>query len=146
MRSEPAVVLLVDDDADDCFLLQETFKKTGGAGKVVCVDDGEELLDYLKRRGKFADLRDSALPSLILLDLNLPGRGGHEVLRELKGDSELRAIPVVVMTASLDEENVRLSYDMGASSFIGKPKEFFELQRLVKTISQYWLGLVRLPS
>lgn len=145
MRQEPAVVLLVDDDPDDCFLLQDAFKRIGDACKIVCLDSGDLVLDYLKFRGPFRSREHASLPSLILLDLNMPRKDGRQILRELKEDPDLRGIPVVVLTTSCEESDVRQSYDSGASSFISKPDRYEDLQKMVSIITQYWLGLVRLP-
>lgn len=103
-------------------------------------------MDYLNRRGKYADGNEAPRPGLILLDLNMPKKDGREALKEIKADSELRRIPVVVMTTSQAEEDIFRSYDLGASSFITKPVTFDRLVELMRTMGQYWVEFVELPD
>ena len=110
------------------------------------MEDGEELLDYLHRRGKYSPPADTPRPGLILLDLNMPRMDGREALREIKGDASLRQIPVVVMTTSKAEEDILRSYDSGASSFISKPMSFEGLVELMKGLGRYWFEIVELPK
>ncbi len=109
------------------------------------VGDGEELLDYLKRRGRWAS-EEAPRPGLILLDLNMPRKDGREALSEIKADPELRRIPVVVLTTSQAEEDVYRTYDLGASSFISKPVTFENLARIMRSLSEYWFEIVDLPA
>jgi CheY-like chemotaxis protein len=110
------------------------------------VADGEELMDYLHRRGRYADPASSPEPSLILLDLNMPRKDGREALMEIKSDARLKSIPVVILTTSKAEEDVRRLYELGANSFITKPATFQGLAEMLRTLSQYWFETVKLPT
>jgi CheY-like chemotaxis protein len=105
-------------------------------------DDGVEAMAYLRRQGKY---RDAPRPGLIILDLNLPRKSGREVLEELKADPELRAIPVVVLTTSKSEEDVARSYGLHANCYITKPVDFSKFVEVVRSINDFWLGIVTLP-
>src|ERR1700709_2088762 len=118
------VILMADDDADDRLLTREAFEKNHLANDLRVVGDGVELLDYLKRRGKYADPDSSPRPGLILLDLNMPRKDGREALKEIKEDPRLKNIPIVVLTTSGEEEDILKTYDLGANSFIRKPVGF----------------------
>ncbi len=142
---QPIVILMADDDADDRMLTKEALEESRVLNDLRFVENGEELIHYLKRIGKFADPEMSPLPGLILLDLNMPKKDGREALKEIKEDAELRRIPVVVMTTSMAEEDIFRSYDLGASSFITKPVTFDRLVELMKTLGQYWIEFVELP-
>jgi CheY-like chemotaxis protein len=109
------------------------------------VEDGEELLDYLFHRGRYADAASSPTPGLILLDLNMPRKDGREALREIKAHPELRRIPVVVLTTSKAEEDIYRTYDLGANSFITKPVSFEGLVAVMRDIGRYWIEIVELP-
>ncbi len=143
--SHPIVILMADDDPDDCMLARHAFNEHRLANDLRIVEDGEELLDYLRQRGRFSTPGSAPRPGLILLDLNMPRKDGRQALRELKADPDLRRIPVVVMTSSKAEEDVLRSYDLGANSFITKPVTFDGLVQTVKTLSQYWFEVVQLP-
>jgi CheY-like chemotaxis protein len=111
-----------------------------------CVVDGQDLMDYLRRRGRYADPAvDAPRPGIILLDLNMPKKDGREALAEIKADPSLRQIPVVVLTTSNDEQDVLRSYDLGVNSFITKPVTFAGLVEALSTWSRYWFELVELP-
>jgi CheY-like chemotaxis protein len=138
-------ILLADDDEDDRLLAQQAFEECRLANELRMVADGEELLDYLHHRGAFAAPVSAPRPGLILLDLNMPRKDGREALREIKADPALRQIPVVVFTTSKAEEDVARSYDLGVSSFIAKPVTFDGLVATMKTLGQYWIGVVELP-
>ncbi len=127
-------------------LARHAFKEHRLANDLRIVEDGQELLDYLHRRGRFSTPESAPRPGLILLDLNMPRKDGREALKELKADPDLRRIPVVVMTSSKAEEDVLRSYDLGANSFITKPVTFEGLVQTVKTLSQYWFEVVQLPT
>src|SRR5690606_24679711 len=116
-----------DDDADDRMLTKDALAESRVLNELKFVEDGEELMDYLKRRGRFTDEADAPRPGLILLDLNMPKKDGREALKEIKSDPDLRRIPIVVMTTSKAEEDIFRSYDFGASSFITKPVTFDRL-------------------
>lgn len=110
-----------------------------------CVRNGEELLDYLYRRGKYADLQTSPRPGLILLDLNMPKKDGREALQEIKADPELRQIPIVILTTSQAEEDIYRTYDLGANSYITKPVTFNSLVEVMQSLGRYWFEIVDLP-
>jgi CheY-like chemotaxis protein len=139
-------ILLADDDPDDRMLLADALAENGSAAELHTVEDGEQLIDYLRRRGQFKKLADTPLPTLILLDLNMPRKDGREALRELKADPQLRRIPVVVLTTSRAVEDIARTYDLGVNSFIIKPSSFQELVEILKTLAQYWFETVKLPN
>ena len=143
---QPITILLADDDPDDCLMTRDAFSECRLSNPLQFVHDGEELMDYLHRRGRFADEVAFPMPGLILLDLNMPRKDGREALREIKGDHGLRKIPVVVLTTSKAEEDVVRSYDDGVNSFISKPVSFSALIDVVQTLGKYWLEIVDLPS
>jgi len=142
---QPITILLADDDPEDRMLTREALQESRCANKLDTVVDGEELLDYLHRRGKFAILNGVPLPGLILLDLNMPRKDGRTALQEIKSDPRLRRIPIVVLTTSKAEEDIYRSYDLGVNSFISKPVKFEGLVELMKTVSYYWVEIVKLP-
>lgn len=146
LPGKPIVILMADDDADDRLLTQEALNESRVINDLRFVEDGEELMEYLFLRGKYANGEIAPRPGLILLDLNMPKKDGREALREIKGDPNLRRIPVVVMTTSKTEEDIFRSYDLGASSFITKPVTFAGLVELMRTMGQYWIEFVELPS
>src|SRR6476619_5289864 len=143
---QPIVILMADDDADDRMLAKEALEESRVINDLRFVEDGEALMDYLRRCGKYADVDASPRPGLILLDLNMPKKDGREALKEIKDDPELRRIPIVVMTTSQAEEDIFRSYDLGASSFITKPVTFDRLVELMKTLGNYWVEFVQLPN
>ncbi len=142
---KPVTILMADDDADDRDFARSAMEEGRLANELRFVEDGEELLDYLYRRGRFSDPKDSPRPGLILLDLNMPRKDGREALREIKGDPSLRHIPVVVLTTSKTEEDILRSYDLGANCFITKPVTFEGLVDVVKVLDKHWFQLVELP-
>ena len=109
------------------------------------VEDGEELMDYLLHRKRYAEAADKPLPGLILLDLNMPRKDGREALQEIKADPDLRRIPIVVLTTSRAEEDIFRSYETGVNSYITKPVTFEGLIEVTKTLGKYWLEIVDLP-
>jgi CheY-like chemotaxis protein len=139
-------ILMVDDDPDDYYLVKEALMENGMLNDFRLVSDGLELMDYLFHRGKFTDSESSPLPSLILLDLNMPRKNGRDVLREIKTYPALRHIPVVVLTTSSDVEDIIDCYEMGASSFITKPNTYDSLAQTMKTLGKYWLNVAELPA
>ncbi len=144
--TNPIMILMAEDDPDDRLLTQDAFDECRLTNELRFVEDGEELMDYLLRRGKYADPNDSPRPGLILLDLNMPRKDGREALGEIKSDPDLRRIPVVVLTTSKAEEDVLRSYDLGVNSFIVKPVTFDGLVEVVKALGKYWIQIVELPS
>ncbi|GAB2662901.1 response regulator [Arenimonas aestuarii] len=142
---QPIAILMADDDPDDRLMTQEAFAECRLRNPLHFVSDGEELLDYLRRRGQYSDDDAYPMPGLVLLDLNMPRKDGREVLREIKADPKLRAIPVVILTTSKAEEDVARSYRDGVNSFITKPVTFTGLTDVVQTLGKYWLQVVDLP-
>ena len=147
MRDEhqPIVILLADDDEEDRMLACDALAESGLSNQITCVTDGEDLMDYLHRQGKYAPPAEAPRPGLILLDLNMPKKDGREALREIKSDPDLRQISVVVLTTSKAEEDIYSSYDSGASSFISKPVTFEGLVDVMKGLGRYWFEIVDLP-
>jgi two-component system, response regulator len=141
----PITILLADDDPDDRMLARDALDESRLANDLHEVVDGEELLEYLRREGKYADPASAPRPGLILLDLNMPRKDGREALREIKADPELRSIPVVVLTTSQAEEDIYRTYDLGVSSFITKPVSFEGLVAVMKALGRYWFEIVELP-
>ncbi len=141
----PIVILLADDDEDDRLLTADALRAAKMGSDLKTVSDGEELLDYLYRRGKHALPGSSPKPDLILLDLNMPRRDGREALREMKADPELRSIPVVILTTSRTEEDIDQTYELGANSFITKPATFGRFVRAMEVANEYWFQTVELP-
>ncbi len=127
----PVVILLADDDEDDIVLIRDSFQRSKLANDLRVVDDGVELLDYLKRRGAFASPEASPRPDIILLDLNMPRKDGREALKEIKEDPELKEIPVIVLTTSKAQEDIIKSYLDGANCFISKPVTFQSMCEVV---------------
>jgi two-component system response regulator len=146
MTAKPILILMAEDDADDRLLVKEALEESRVLNELRFVEDGEELLDYLRRQGRYAADGASPRPGLVLLDLNMPRKDGREALREIKADPDLRRIPIVVMTTSKAEEDIFRSYDSGASSYITKPVTFERLVELMKTLGQYWIEFVELPN
>jgi CheY-like chemotaxis protein len=142
----PIVILIADDDEEDLEMTLEALRKNRLGNDLRSVHDGEELMDYLLRRGEYVKAEDAPLPGLILLDLNMPRKDGREALAEIKGDKTLRKIPVIVLTTSKAEEDVFRSYDLGVNSFITKPVTFAGLAEAMKVMAQYWFEIVELPT
>jgi CheY-like chemotaxis protein len=136
------VILMADDDDDDRLLARDALSECNINGSLRFVENGEELMDYLCRRGKF---QQAPRPGLILLDLNMPRKDGREALKEIKADPDLRRIPVVVLTTSKADTDIGAVYELGANSFISKPFQFEALVNVMKLIGQYWLQTVELP-
>lgn len=141
----PITILMADDDADDRRLTQEALEEGRLINEVKFVDDGEQLMDYLRRQGRFAPPAEAPRPGLILLDLNMPRKDGRTVLKEIKTDPDLRQIPVVVLTTSKADEDVYRSYDLGVNSYIVKPVTFEALVDILQTLEKYWFEIVELP-
>ena len=139
-------ILMADDDADDRMFAKDALEEARLANDIHFVEDGEELMDYLRHQGKFAELNGSPKPGLILLDLNMPRKDGREALKEIKEDDDLKRIPVVVLTTSKAQEDIYRTYDLGVSSYITKPVSFEGLVDIMKTLGKYWFEIVTLPS
>ncbi len=142
---KPSVLLLADDDSDDRLLIKDAMTECQWPGDLRFVENGEELLDYLMRRGKYTGV-EAPRPGIILLDLNMPRKDGREALREIKADPALRRIPVVVLTTSKADTDIASLYDLGANSFISKPVQFDGLVNVMRLIEQYWFKAVELPA
>src|SRR5947209_19408846 len=138
----PITILMADEDADDRQMTKEAFDESHLNNDLRFVEDGVELLDYLKRRGKYINPFSAPRPGLILLDLNMPKKDGREALREIKADPRLRSIRVVILTTSRDEKDVVSTYDLTAASYITKPVTFAGLVEVIKTLGKYWLEIV----
>lgn len=136
-------ILMVEDNEGDARLAREALRECRIKNTLHHARDGEEALAFLRRAGGFAD---APRPDLVLLDLNLPGKSGLEVLAEIKADPELRRIPVVILTVSSGEADVLKSYDLHANCFITKPIDLMQFMTVVKSIEDFWLTIVRLPS
>jgi len=141
----PITILMADDDADDRRLTQEAFEEGRLINDVRFVENGEQLLEYLRKEGPYAPPADAPRPGLILLDLNMPRKDGRTVLKELKTDPELRQIPVVILTTSKADEDIYKSYDLGVNSYIVKPVTFEALVDILQTLEKYWFEIVELP-
>jgi CheY-like chemotaxis protein len=140
----PITILVADDDPEDRMLTKEAFDEARVINDLRFVEDGEELMDYLYRRGKYAD-QEAPRPGLILLDLNMPRKDGREALQEIRADPQLRRIPIVALTTSRAEEDMCRTYELGISSFIVKPVSFVSLVDIVRTLAKYWFEIVELP-
>jgi CheY-like chemotaxis protein len=144
--AKPIPILLAEDDPDDRYLISEALDESQVGVELFIVEDGEALLEYLKRQGKFADAEQWPLPRLILLDLNMPRLDGREALKAIKQTPEFRRIPVVVLTTSNAEEDIHRTYDLGISGYITKPVSFSGLLDVMKAIGWYWLQVSKLPN
>ena len=140
----PIVILMADDDDDDYVLTKKALGESRLLNKLMRVKDGEELLDYLHRRGDFNE-DNAPRPGVILLDLNMPRKDGREALKEIKGDDALRNIPIVVFTTSKAEEDIFKTYQLGVNSFITKPVTFDNLTKVMRALGNYWFEIVELP-
>jgi two-component system, chemotaxis family, response regulator Rcp1 len=136
-------VLLVEDNPGDVRLTKEALKEGKLLNQLTVVGDGVEALSFLRKEGKYAD---ALQPELILLDLNLPKKDGREVLAEIKADPSLRRIPVVVLTTSSAEEDILKIYDLHANCYITKPVDLEQFMGVVKSIEDFWVSVVKLPS
>jgi CheY-like chemotaxis protein len=143
MKGDAIEILLVEDNPGDVRLVKEVMKDAKVANSLHLAEDGEEAMAMLRREGKYIG---SVCPDLILLDLNLPGKDGREVLREIKTDENLRRIPVVVLTTSSAEEDILRSYSDYANSYITKPINLNQFISVVKSIENFWLTIVKLPN
>jgi CheY-like chemotaxis protein len=141
----PITILMADDDADDRTLTKEALEEGRLMNELRFVENGEELLEYVRKQGKYAPPADAPRPGLILLDLNMPRKDGRAVLKEIKSDPDLRTIPVVVLTTSKADEDVYRSYDLGVNSYIVKPVTFEALVDILQTLEKYWFEIVALP-
>ena len=146
MDAKKGVIILIAEDDDDQYeLTSSALSEYRLSNQLRRVVDGEELMNYLLRREEYHNEQLYPWPGLILLDLNMPKKDGRETLKEIKSHPQLRTIPVVVLTVSKDEEDVRRMYDLGANSFITKPLTFTKLVEAMKALERFWLEIVELP-
>jgi CheY-like chemotaxis protein len=139
-------VLLAEDDDDDYLLTTEAMQAASPTPHLYRVKDGEELMDYLLRQGRYHNPHTAPRPAIILLDLNMPRKDGREALREIKAHPELHRIPVVVLTTSRDDHDILRIYDLGASSFIQKPARDDQFFDAIRILTRYWFEKVELPA
>ena len=139
---KPIEILLVEDNPGDILLAEVAFGKRKFAVNMQVVTDGEEAIEFLYKKGRFAH---AGTPDLILLDLNLPGKSGSEVLADLKKDDELKVIPVIILTTSQAEQDIIQCYKLHANCFVNKPFGFDSFDRVVASIEDFWFNIVRLP-
>jgi CheY-like chemotaxis protein len=139
-------ILIAEDDPDDRELTRDALAECRPAKHVQFVEDGEDLMNYLHRRGNYESLAGAPLPGLILLDLNMPRKDGREALKEIKASPELRRIPIVVLTTSKADEDILRTYDLGVNSYITKPVTFDSLVDTVRILGRYWFEIVELPA
>jgi len=139
-------ILLAEDDPDDRLLTRRALQKSQIANTISTVEDGEELMDYLRHEGEYSDPDDAPRPGLILLDLNMPRMDGREALKKIKSDPDLRRIPVIVLTTSEAEQDILQSYDLGVNAFVTKPVTFDGLADTVQALGDFWFEIVKLPS
>ncbi|MGS2718126.1 response regulator [Eionea flava] len=140
--SQPIQILMVEDNPADVELTKEAFSDGKLSNSLHIVHDGEEALDYLYKRARFANVET---PDIILLDLNLPKISGKEVLATLKGDASLSSIPVIILSSSEDSEDIKASYALNANSFVTKPVAIDDFLAVVKSVEHFWVEVVKLP-
>ncbi|HAA30786.1 MAG TPA: response regulator [Cyanobacteria bacterium UBA8553] len=138
----PVEILLVEDSPSDAHLTIKGFERSKVANNLHWVEDGESAMDYLRQQGEYAN---APRPDLIVLDLNLPGMDGREVLEAVKSDSNLKCIPVVILSTSADTEDVMRSYNLNANCYISKPIDINQFIYIVQLINEFWLAIVKLP-
>ena len=140
-------ILIVEDSDDDFEATYRALKKSGNLrNSVVRCEDGEEALEYLTRAGQFSHLKDTPLPALILLDLNLPGRNGKSVLQEIKRNGLLHKLPIVILTTSSDTRDIDECYTYGANTFIVKPVNMDSFMQAIESLKEYWFEVAVLPK
>ena len=139
MKGEPIVILLVEDDLAHIEIIKRNFEASRLANRLISVEDGQEALDYLYRKGKYKDTDQAPLPNLILLDLRLPKVDGLEVLKTIKADPALSSIPVVILTTSPAESDMVKAYKYNANSYLVKPVDFSKFNQLMNTFGYYWI-------
>ncbi|HEV7506587.1 MAG TPA: response regulator [Thermoanaerobaculia bacterium] len=139
-------ILLVEDSPEDFETTQRAFRRSGLKNPIYRCADGDEALDFLHRRGDYADPDKAPRPGVILLDLNLPGTDGREVLSEIKNNPDLKQIPVIVLTTSKDERDVEVCYRCGANSYIQKPVDLDGFMKAIERLNDYWFEVVILPK
>nr|WP_297401162.1 response regulator [uncultured Marinobacter sp.] len=137
-------VLVADDDPDDRLMIQEAFEERVTGCRLYFVEDGAELMEYLRKTYDPTDTSGNQCPNLILLDLNMPLKDGRQALREIKSNPDFRAIPTVILSTSQNEDDIAACYDLGANSYIVKPASYSDLLGITDTLRQYWMDTVEL--
>lgn len=145
-NKNPISILIADDDPDDRAMIKEAFEENFLLNELHFVEDGEELMNYLNRTGRYTNPDDNPMPGLIMLDLNMPRKDGREALEEIKSDPKLNHIPIIILTTSKTEEDIIKSYNLGVNCFITKPVKFVDLVQVTKTLGRFWLEIVTLPT
>jgi CheY-like chemotaxis protein len=146
MEPRPVTILVAEDDPDDRLFTKSALAKSRLANDLRFVEDGQELMDYLRGVGDYADPERAPRPGLILLDINMPRKDGISALKEIKQSPELRSIPVVILTTSRAERDIVESYELGVNSFISKPVTFDQLVSVMQAVARYWFQIVELPK
>jgi two-component system response regulator len=144
-NSNPIRIVVADDDVDDRMMIKDAFDESKLGNPVDFVEDGVQLMEYLRREGEYKHLASQPFPGFILLDLNMPRKDGRTALKEIKESAELHRIPIVILTTSKAEEDIIKTYNLGVNSFICKPVSFDKLVDIVKTVGHYWIEIVALP-
>jgi two-component system response regulator len=145
-QNQSITILIAEDDLDDRAWIEQAFIESGFEDTLFFVQDGIELMQYVRKQGRFASPGTAPLPDLILLELNMPNMDGRQALAELKAEPEIRRIPVVVLTVSTDEQDIRHTYDHGGAGFIIKPETFDGMLEVVRVLNQYWFETVELAG
>ncbi|MEA5260244.1 response regulator [Arcicella aquatica] len=145
-QKKSVVILIADDDLDDRIMTQEALNDYNVINQVKSVEDGVELIDYLRHNGKFNNPIENPRPDLILLDLNMPKIDGREAIKIIKSDPDLRSIPIIVLTTSKSDIDIIKSYDLGVNCFISKPVTFTRFIEVIRTMGKYWFEIVEFPS
>lgn len=146
MQRKPTsmTILIADDDTDDRLFMDRALRQSGYTQTIQFVEDGEDLMNYLRRQGRYTE-QNAPWPDLLILDLNMPRKNGFQALSEIKDDPKLRRLPVIVMTTSSADEDVIKTYNLGVNSFVTKPFNFNRLVEMVGALKTYWLDTVKLP-
>ena len=136
-------ILLIEDNPGDIFLTKKAFKSCKLSNRLFVAEDGEKAISFLKKEGEY---KDAVTPDIILLDLNLPGKDGREILAEIKEDEDLKSIPVIILTSSDAEKDILTTYKLHANSYIVKPVDFTKFLEIVSSIENFWFTIVKLPK
>ena len=144
-NKSPIRIVVADDDMDDRMMIKDAFEESKLGNPIDFVEDGVQLMEYLRREGEYKHLVNQPFPGFILLDLNMPRKDGRTALKEIKESAELHRIPIVILTTSKAEEDIIKTYNLGVNSFICKPVSFDKLVDIVKTVGHYWIEIVALP-
>jgi two-component system response regulator len=146
MESSAIEILLIEDNPHEAELAIRSLKKHHLANRLIHIDDGAEAVDFLFSRGKYEDNKGRVAPKLILLDLKLPKVSGHEILKQIRADEQLKGVPVVVLTSSNEESDILESYKLGVNSYIVKPVNFESFSKSIAEMGMYWMVLNKIPS